>query len=112
MTQMFAIQMIVVALAAGLAFIAIQARQAAWRKTLALILCAGLIAAGFASMVQLLGRPKPVSFAQLSGTGHKLTVAASLMRENQAIYLWLLEGARPEPTAYVLPWSRKTARRL
>ena len=112
MTWLFPLQIIAAGLAAALAFIAIQSAAASWTKTLALVLCAGLIGVGYAGLAQLLGRPKPLSLSLLAHSTARLTVAGALMRENKAIYLWLLTRNNPQPIAYVLPWSGKTARRL
>ena len=103
---------IVVVLAAALAGIAVWAPRATPIKVGALVLAALLMVAAYASLVDLLGKPKPVTMEWAMGAVPEATVLGASMREGEAIYLWLEFDEMPEPIAYVLPWNMETARQL
>ncbi len=101
-----------VVIAASLAGIAIWAPRAVLIKVGALVLAALLMPTAYASLVELLGRPKPVTLEWAMGAVPEATVLGASMRENEAIYLWLRFDGIPEPIAYVLPWNMETAKQL
>ncbi|MEK9644332.1 MAG: hypothetical protein VW547_02185, partial [Alphaproteobacteria bacterium] len=57
-------------------------------------------------------RPKPASLEWVRTDTTTVKVAASQLRKNEAIYLWLVFDEEPEPSAYKLPWSMEMARQL
>lgn len=67
---------------------------------------------GYASLVDLLSRPKPVHLEWLNKTAPEATVLGSSFNEGKAIYVWLQMPDSDEPRAYALPWSRELAQQL
>ncbi len=101
-----------VVIAASLAGIAIWAPRAVLIKVGALVLAALLMVATYASLVGLLGKPKPATMEWAMGAVPEATVLGASMREGEAIYLWLKFDEMAEPIAYVLPWNMETAQQL
>ena len=102
----------IVLLASALAAITVWAPRAVWLKVVALVTAALLMPTAYAGLVQLLGRPKPVTMEWAAGTVPEATVLGVRLHEGEAIYLWLEFDAAAEPRAYVLPWRLKTAEQL
>ncbi len=102
----------VVLIASGLAGIAISASRPLWVKVSALVLAALLMPTAYASLVDLLGKPKPVTMEWARGAAPAATVLGASVREHEAIYLWLQFDGNLEPRAYVLPWNLETAQQL
>ena len=86
-------------------------RRMRW-KIAAVGLSAVLAVTAYASLVDLLGRPKPVEMEWASAMLPAATVVATELREPEAIYLWLRFDDQATPRAYALPWSLDTARQL
>ncbi len=86
-------------------------RRMRWKLS-AVGLSAVLAITAYASLVDLLGRPKPVKMEWASAMLPEATVVATELREPEAIYLWLRFDDRATPRAYALPWSLDTARQL
>lgn len=86
-------------------------RRLRW-KAGAVGLSAVLAVTAYASLVDLLGRPKPVEMEWASAMLPEATVVATELREPEAIYLWLRFEDQATPRAYALPWSLDTARQL
>ena len=101
-----------VLIAAALAGITIRAPRALWVKISALVLAALLMVTAYASLADLLGRPKSIRMEWAKSALPEATVLAASMREGKAIYLWLRFDGTSEPRAYVLPWKMATAKRL
>lgn len=101
-----------VLVAAALAAIAIGTPRRLALRAGAVVLSGTLMAVGYASFAELLGRPKPASLEWASAATAEATVVASDMREGKAIYLWLLKDGAEAPRAYVLPWSMQAGRAL
>lgn len=103
---------ILIAIGTGLAGLTIWSRRMLWAKLSAIGLTVMLFAGGYVTMVELLGRPKPI---EVEWAGHdlgKARVIAAEMREDVAIYLWLGVEGTDAPVSYVLPWSRQAAEQL
>ena len=101
-----------VIISAALASLAIWSRRMLLAKSAAIVLSVALIGTGYASTVELLGRPKPVD---VEWSGHDLSearVIAAEMHEDVAIYLWLGLDGEEAPRSYVLPWSDEAAQQL
>src|SRR5688500_14594885 len=94
--------------AAALATIAAWAPRRLLPKLAALAVFALFLPLGYAALVDLLSRPKPVSAAwwERRAAERDATVLAGRIQEDEAIYLWLELPGTPEPRAYRLPWDR------
>ncbi len=101
-----------VAFATGLALIAVRGSLSLAARTGALGLAAALMLTSYAGFAELMSRPKPATLEWLRAGTSPATVAASHMRENEAIYLWLVFKGETEPRAYSLPWNLDMARQL
>ena len=101
-----------VVLAAALSAIAIRSPGSLALRTSAVVLAGLLMITGYASISDLLGRPKPASLEWAVRNTPEATVLAAELREGEAIYLWLRTDGQMEPRAYVLPWSMDAARQL
>jgi hypothetical protein len=67
---------------------------------------------GYAGLVDLLSKPKPVDLEWWLSDAAEAEVLASRLVEDQGIYLWLQLPGIAEPRAYVLPWDRASAEEL
>ncbi len=94
---------------AGVATLALWARQSAPRR----FILVGLVAItfGFTGLLgsEFLSRPKPVAMEWRTGEAN---VIAHTFDEGRAIFLWLSWPDDTSPRAYVLPWSEETARQM
>ncbi len=104
--------------AAALAIAGILASLSIWShrrlavRVAALVVTALYLPFAWASLVDLLSRPKPLSLEWASEKMADATVVASVMREGEAIFIWLQLPDTPEPRAYALPWDEQRAREL
>ena len=96
-------------IAVGLAAVAVGARRKLWLKAVAFTLAAVFIPVAYASMVGLLGAPKPIHLEWRQNGVEEATVLGASIREDLAIYLWLQLDGDPEPQSYKLPWNRDLA---
>jgi len=103
---------VTVALATGLVLIAVRGTLSVSVRAGALGLTAMLMLTCYTGFSELMSRPKPASLEWLRDGTSPATVAASHMRENEAIYLWLVFEDQTEPRAYSLPWDIDMARQL
>lgn len=90
---------VTVALATGLVLIAVRGTLSVSVRAGALGLTAMLMLTCYTGFSELMSRPKPASLEWLRGGTSPATVAASHMRENEAIYLWLVFEDQTEPRA-------------
>jgi hypothetical protein len=95
-----------------LALISIWAPRRLLVKGLALSMAVLFIPVAYASFVNLLSRPKPVSLEWWLAEAREATVLGSSLREDDGIYLWLQLPDVSEPRSYVLPWDREIAEQL
>jgi hypothetical protein len=100
------------ALAAILGLIGIWAPRGLAIKGAALATAALFMPFAYASLVQLLSKPKPVDLEWWQSDAAEAEVLASRLVEDEAIYLWLQLPDVAEPRAYVLPWDRAGAEQL
>jgi hypothetical protein len=100
------------ALAAILGLIGIWAPRRLAIKGAALATAALFMPFAYASLVQLLSKPKPVDLEWWQSDAAEAEVLASRLVEDEAIYLWLQLPDVAEPRAYVLPWDRAGAEQL
>ncbi len=76
------------------------------------MIAALFLPAAYASLVELLSRPKPISLEWKHGDLSEAVVLGANLREGKSIYLWLRMAGLDEPRAYVLPWDQKLAQQL
>jgi hypothetical protein len=108
-TQLFVIGAV---LAAALSLISIWAPRRLAIKVTALATSVLFLPVSYASLVDLLSKPKPVDLEWWQGDAAEAEVLASRRIENEGIYLWLQLPDVAEPRAYVLPWDRANAEQL
>ena len=101
-----------VALAAILANIGIWAPRKTSVRYAAVAIAALFIPAAYASVSDLLSRPKPASIEWLHRNAAEATVLSARILEGKSIFLWLQLSGETEPRSYVLPYDEKTARQL
>ena len=100
------------ALAATLGLISIAAPRRLAIKVTALATTVLFLPLAYASLIALLSKPKPVDLEWWLTDAAEAEVVASLLIENEGIYLWLQLVDVAEPRAYVLPWDRDSAEQL
>ncbi len=71
-----------------------------------------LLPLSYASLADLLSRPKPIDLEWWRTHAEEATVLGSQLHEGEGIYLWLQLPGVAEPRGYVLPWNRTTAEQL
>jgi hypothetical protein len=99
-------------LAAALSLISIWAPRRLPIKGTALATSVLFLPLGYASLVDLLSKPKPVDMEWWLSSAAEAEVLASRLVEGEGIYLWLQLPEVAEPRAYVLPWDRGSAEEL
>ena len=107
--QLFALAALVAGVLAG---ITVWSRREVWVKAMAIAVAALFIPLAYAGFTDLMSKPKPAHMEWRHGDLAEATVIASLIREDEAIYLWLQIDGIEEPRAYALPWSRRAAEQL
>jgi hypothetical protein len=101
-----------IAIAVTLAHIVVWSPRKLWIKLLALGALCLFFPVGYASLAELLGRPKPVLLEWVQRHAPTANVLGASMKENEAIYVWLQMPGEVEPRAYRLPWTRQLAQQL
>lgn len=101
-----------VVVAALLCSICVWSPRRFWIKLVALTTALLFLPVGYASLTELMSKPKPVALEWWLAKAPEATVLASTVREGKGIYLWLQLPDVEEPRAYVLPWSREVAEQL
>jgi hypothetical protein len=109
LTQLFVIAAILVGL---LASISIWSPRRLTIKGAALATSVAFLPVSYASLTDLLSKPKPVDMEWWLSGAADAEVLASRLVEGEGIYLWLQLPDVAEPRAYVLPWSRDMAEEL
>jgi hypothetical protein len=112
MTELSQLFALTVAVAGVLAAITLWTPRRPAVKATALVTATLFLPLAYASLVDLLSRPKPVDLEWWQAGAEEATVLGSVLQENQGIHLWLQLPDVAEPRAYVLPWNRDTAERL
>ena len=103
---------VAIAATLGLCLIAVGARQGIALRTGGLLMAVIIFLTGYAAFVELLGRVKPASLEWARRAVPAATVLAHQLREDKAIYLWIVLDDETEPRSYVLPWNEDQARQL
>lgn len=96
-------------LAGSLALIAIMAPRRKLLKYTALLCTTLFLPVTYLTVNDLLSRPKPMQIEIAQNHLQNAIVTASLMREDEAIYLWLQMPGIREPRSYQLPWNEQMA---
>ncbi len=112
MSHIFYLFATLLALVCGLAWISIWSPRALVVKLSALALAGLLLPLGYASLADLLSRPKPVDFEWAHRDLAEATLLGAKLQEGEAIYLWLGLAEVAEPRSYVLPWDQRLAEQL
>ena len=81
---------VVVVLTTALVLIAVKGTLSGVYRASALGLAAALMFSGYIGFAELMSRPKPVSLEWARSNTGPVKVAASHLREKEAIYLWLV----------------------
>jgi len=100
------------ALIAVLASIAIWSPRLLALKVAALACATALLPIGYYGLNDILSRPKPVQLEAVHNDIDQVQVLSSIMKEDEAIYLWLQIPEVEEPRSYKLPWSDAVAKEL
>jgi hypothetical protein len=108
-TQLFVVAAV---LAAALSLISIWAPRRLVVKGTALTTAVLFLPVSYASLVDLLSKPKPVDLERWQSEAAEAEVLASRLVEDEAMYLWLQLPDLAEPRAYMLPWDRASAEQL
>lgn len=103
---------IATALITVLASIAIWSPRALPLKIVALLCATALLPLSYFSLNDILSRPKPAQLEVVHKNIDQVQVLSSIMKEDEAIYLWLQITDVDEPRSYKLPWSEETAKQL
>jgi len=101
-----------VGVAAALASLAIWAPRITRVRVAALALAALFMPVAYAQMVELLSKPKPMSFEWYERAASDAVVLGINLDEGRAIYLWLRLAGNDQPRYYVVPWNIKLAEKL
>ena len=101
-----------VALASILANIGIWSPRKLWVKVAAVAVVALFLPLSYASLSELLSRPKPVNVEWAQRAVPEAIVLGARMVEDEAIYLWLGFEGQQEPRSYSLPWDQESAKQL
>jgi hypothetical protein len=112
MTGVLPLFVVAAALAATLGLISIWAPRRLAIKGAALATLVLFLPCAYASLIELLSKPKPVDLEWWQNDAAEAQVLAARQVENQGIYLWLQLPEIAEPRAYVLPWDRASAEQL
>lgn len=95
-----------------LSSLAVWAPRRAWVRCWAVGLSAVIFVSGYATLADMLSRPKPMSLAWAEASVASADVLGSTFIEGEAIFVWLRLPGSLEPRAYKLPWNDKQAQQL
>lgn len=112
MTDVIPFFVVLGALSSLLASIAIWSGTKLRNKVVAVTIVAIMLPVGYASLVDLLSRPKPFSHEWLHRDLTQATVLGARLAEGESIFVWLELPGINEPRAYVLPWNEELAKQL
>ena len=96
-------------LAGTLALFAILAPRSWSFKSAALVCTALFLPLAYLVTNDLLSRPKQIQVVYAKEQLQDAVVTASVLRENEAIFLWLQVPGIAEPRSYQLPWDEQMA---
>ncbi len=99
-------------IAAVLASIAIWAPRPTRVRVLALTLTTLFIPIVYVQMIEMLSKPKPMSFEWYERNDAQAALLSISLDEGEAIYLWLRIPDSYEPRSYKIPWNLRLAEKL
>lgn len=99
-------------IALALASLAIWAPRPARVRVCAVIVVALFLPLVYLQMLEMLSKPKPMSFEWYQANADEAVVLGVSMTEGEAIYLWLLLDEATEPRSYKVPWNLELAEQL
>lgn len=95
-----------------LATIAIWAPRRPHVRIAALVATLLFIPVVYVQLVELLSRPKPMTFEWFERDVQLAQILGSSLDEGKAIYLWLRLEGEIAPRYYVMPWRQQAAEKL
>jgi len=101
-----------VAVAAVLASLAIWAPRVTRVRLVAVAMTAAFIPIAYLQMLEMLSKPKPMSYEWFQTQTDKAIVLGAHFDEGKAIYLWLQVPDQPSPRYYEIPWNVRLAERI
>jgi len=101
-----------VGVAAALAALAIWAPRPARVRVLAVVITALFIPIAYLQFIEMLSKPKPMSFEWFERETEKAVVLGVSLHEQRSIYVWLRPGGSFVPRYYVIPWNLRLAEKL
>ena len=99
-------------IAAALASLAIWAPRPTRVRVLALTITTLFIPTVYVQMVEMLSKPKPMSFEWYQRNEAQAMLLSISLDEGEAIYLWLRIPDSYEPRSYKIPWNLRLAEKL
>ena len=112
MNIMFHLFAAAIAIAAALAALAIWAPRPARIRVLAVVVTALFVPVAYVQFVEMLSKPKPMSFEWYERATKKAVLLGVSLNEKESIYVWLRPSGSIEPRFYVIPWNLKLAEKL
>lgn len=101
-----------IGIAAALASIAIWAPRPTRVRVAAVAITALFIPIFYVQLVEMLSKPKPMSFEWYQRATKKAVLLGVTLHEKESIYLWLRPAGAVEPRYYVVPWNVALAEKL
>lgn len=98
-------------IAAALAALAIWAPRQTRVRVAAVVITTLFIPIIYVELVEMLSKPKPMSFEWFERNVDAVLLGTSL-DEGKAIYLWIRLADQAEPRYYKVPWNLKLAEKL
>lgn len=98
-------------IAAALAALAIWAPRLTRVRVAAVVMTTLFIPVIYVELVEMLSKPKPMSFEWFK-RGVDAELLSTSLDEGKAIYVWLRIAGSIEPRYYKIPWNLKLAERL
>jgi len=98
--------------ALALGSLAIWAPRPARVRIIAVVIVALFLPALYLQMLEMLSKPKPMSFEWYQANTDLAQLLGVSMVEGEAIYLWLLLDDQREPRSYKVPWNLELAEKL
>ncbi len=96
-------------IAAALASIAIWAPRPTRVRVAALVIAMFFIPVVYVQSIEMLSKPKPMSFEWYERNEAKAVLIGITLDEGKAIYMWLQLPGSPEPRNYEVPWNLRLA---
>ena len=99
-------------IAGALATIAIWAPRPTRVRVSALVIAMFFIPVVYVQSIEMLSKPKPMSFEWYERNEAKAVLLGITLDEGKAIYLWLQLPGAAEPRNYEVPWNLRLAEKL